>query len=55
MESFRQQPELTEKNGFRSLPSGKIFYVARPLAISEKSCLRCHSTPEAAPASQIAT
>ncbi|NEP51021.1 MAG: DUF3365 domain-containing protein [Moorea sp. SIO3C2] len=55
VESFRQQPELTEKTGFRSLPSGKIFYVARPLAISEKSCLRCHSTPEAAPASQIAS
>ncbi|NEN94223.1 MAG: DUF3365 domain-containing protein [Moorea sp. SIO1F2] len=55
VESFRQQPYLTEKTGFRSLPSGKIFYVARPLAVSEKSCLRCHSTPEAAPASQIAT
>lgn len=55
VDSFREQPELTEKTGFRSLPSGKIFYVARPLAISEKSCLRCHSTPEAAPASQIAS
>jgi HAMP domain-containing protein len=37
------------------LPGGELFYVASPLVISEKSCLRCHSTPENAPKSQIAT
>lgn len=55
VEKFRKQSELKEVTGFRSLPSGEIFYVARPLVISEQSCLRCHSTPEQAPKSQITT
>lgn len=55
VEKFRKQSELKEVTGFRSLPSGEIFYVARPLVVSEQSCLRCHSTPEQAPKSQIAT
>jgi HAMP domain-containing protein len=55
VENFRDRPELKEVQGFRTLPSGKLFYVARPLAVTEESCLRCHGTPEAAPASQIAT
>lgn len=55
VEKFRKQSELKEVTGFRSLPSGEIFYVARPIVISEQSCLRCHSTPEQAPKSQIAT
>ncbi|MGQ4646793.1 c-type heme family protein [Lyngbya aestuarii] len=55
VENFRNQSNLKELTGFRYLPSGRIFYVARPLAVSEESCLRCHSTPEAAPKSQILT
>lgn len=55
VEKFREQSGLQEVTGFRSLPSGEIFYVARPLVISEQSCLRCHSTPEQAPKSQIST
>jgi HAMP domain-containing protein len=49
------KPNIKPKSGFQSLPSGDLFYVARPIAIKEESCLRCHSTPEAAPKSQIAT
>lgn len=52
---FREQPELEELRGFRPLSGGELFYVARPLPISKESCLRCHSTPEVAPRSQIAT
>ncbi len=55
VEKFRNQSALKEVTGFRSLPSGELFYVARPLVISEQSCLRCHSTPEQAPKSQLAT
>jgi HAMP domain-containing protein len=55
VESFRTQSGLKEQTGFRSLPGGDMFYVARPIAVNEKSCLRCHSTPAAAPKSQIAT
>jgi HAMP domain-containing protein len=52
---FRQQSGLKELKGFRSFASGDFFYVARPLTVPEQSCLRCHSTPAAAPKSQIAT
>lgn len=55
VQKFRQQPSLKELSGFRSLPGGEIFYVARPIAINKESCLRCHSTPEAAPKSLIST
>lgn len=55
VEKFRNQSGLKQVTGFRSIPGGNLFYVASPLVISEKSCLRCHSTPENAPKSQIAT
>jgi HAMP domain-containing protein len=53
VEGFRQNTALQEKTGFRKFPGGEIFYVARPLAVTEQSCLRCHSTPGAAPKSQL--
>lgn len=55
IQEFRKRRDLKELTGFRSLPSGDIFYVARPHIVTEASCLRCHSTPSAAPKSQIAT
>lgn len=50
---FRDDKDLKELRGFRSMPSGDIFYIARPLAITKPSCLQCHSTIEAAPKSLI--
>lgn len=55
VEQFRQKPNLKELSGFRSFAGGDIFYVARPIPVSKQSCLRCHSTPEAAPKSQLTT
>jgi len=55
VERFRDEPETKELSDFRTLPGGKVFYIARPLTIKKESCLRCHSTPDAAPKSQIAT
>jgi HAMP domain-containing protein len=55
VEGFRQKPEIKELSGFRDLPTGKVFYIARPLAVTEQRCLRCHSTPDKAPKSQLAT
>lgn len=52
---FRSEPGIKEISGFRTLPGGKVFYIARPLAIRKESCLQCHSTPGAAPKSQLAT
>jgi HAMP domain-containing protein len=53
VERFRNKSDIKEVSGFRSLPGGDIFYIARPLPISEESCLKCHSVPEAAPQSMI--
>jgi HAMP domain-containing protein len=53
VERFRQDANLKELRGFHDSPSGKLFYVARPLPIAKESCLECHSTPDAAPASMI--
>ena len=55
VERFRNESNTKEISGFRNLPGGEVFYIARPLAITKESCLRCHSTPENAPKSQIAT
>jgi HAMP domain-containing protein len=55
VEQFRKDPNKKELSGFRDLPGGKIFYIAHPLSVSKESCLRCHSTPDRAPKSQIAT
>ncbi len=50
---FRSNKNLKEESGFRSLPSGDIYYIARPLAVSEAKCLECHSTPDQAPKSML--
>ncbi|MCC0176320.1 DUF3365 domain-containing protein [Waterburya agarophytonicola K14] len=62
VESFRRDVGSREgkmadfqKYGFRTIPGGELFYIARPLAVNKESCLRCHSLPEKAPPSQIAT
>ncbi len=53
VEKFRNKKDIKELSGFRSIPSGDIFYMARPLPISKESCLTCHSTPDVAPKSMI--
>jgi HAMP domain-containing protein len=55
VERFRNESATKEIAGFRNLPGGEVFYIARPLAVTKESCLRCHSTPENAPKSQIST
>jgi HAMP domain-containing protein len=55
LERFRKDAGMKEQSGFRDLPGGKIFYIAHPLKIKQESCLRCHSTPDRAPKSQINT
>ncbi len=55
VEQFRKEPATKRLSGFRDLPGGRIFYIARPLTVDKNSCLRCHSTPDRAPKSQIAS
>jgi HAMP domain-containing protein len=55
VERFRNEAGTKKISGFRDLPGGKIFYIAHPLQVTKESCLRCHSTPDRAPKSQINT
>jgi signal transduction histidine kinase/DNA-binding response OmpR family regulator len=52
---FRIEPNLANQAGYRTIEGKRLYYIARPLAIQEVSCLQCHSTPQRAPKSQIAT
>ena len=54
VERFRAQPTTAELSGEVSGPQGGLFYVARPIRITNPACLACHSTPAAAPPSLIA-
>lgn len=55
VKNFQTNSTLKQMTGYRSSPAGELFYIARPIAIANESCLRCHSTPEAAPKSLLAT
>ncbi|ARV58813.1 histidine kinase [Nostocales cyanobacterium HT-58-2] len=50
---FQQNKSLKELTGFRSLENGEYFYIARPLALTDSSCLKCHSTPDVAPKNMV--
>jgi HAMP domain-containing protein len=46
---FKKSPQLTEFVGQRNTPTGPSLYVARPIVITNATCLQCHSTVSAAP------
>jgi protein-histidine pros-kinase len=50
---FRDDPGTRELSGERETPLGRSLYYARPIKISNKGCLTCHSTVEAAPATMV--
>ena len=50
---FRGNKDMSELVGDRDTPTGRSFYVARPIRISNPACLRCHSTVDAAPKTMI--
>ena len=49
---FRNNKDTNELIGDRETPTGRSFYVARPMRAAE-SCLPCHSTVDAAPKTMI--
>ena len=51
--SFRADWAQTQIVGERMQGSIPVLYVAKPIKVSSPSCLTCHSTPSAAPASMI--
>jgi HAMP domain-containing protein len=52
---FRNNPNKNTDSGYRTISGSKLYYTAKPFSITNESCLRCHSTPERAPKSQLAT
>lgn len=50
---FSDFPEETTLIGERDSPTGRSLYMARPIRIKNPACLSCHSTVDAAPATQI--
>src|SRR5688572_3347063 len=55
LNQFYSGESSEEVSGYRDLNGENLFYIARPLKIGSESCLECHSTPDKAPASLIAT
>jgi protein-histidine pros-kinase len=53
IQNFRNDPRLTQFRGSRETPTGRSLYLARAIRIADEGCLRCHGTPEAAPASMV--
>ncbi|MGA7989812.1 MAG: DUF3365 domain-containing protein [Thermoanaerobaculia bacterium] len=51
--AFRANEKLTELTGEREGALGLSLYLARPIKITDKGCLSCHTTPEVAPASVV--
>jgi HAMP domain-containing protein len=50
---FQHSPTLKEFTSTRDTSAGPILSVSRPIRITDKYCLSCHSTPAAAPATMI--
>ena len=53
IEQFRSGKAGKELTGIHGDGMDSALYVARPIQIKNPSCLSCHSTPQAAPASMI--
>lgn len=51
--AFRADPKMREIIGERQTPLGRALYLARPITITDPSCLSCHTTPETTPASLV--
>ncbi|MFN8607200.1 MAG: DUF3365 domain-containing protein [Vulcanimicrobiota bacterium] len=54
VKNFRDDPSRKEVVGERETPEGRSLYLAEPITISMVSCLKCHSTPQKAPATMTA-
>jgi HAMP domain-containing protein len=53
IEKLNRSPELNEYSGIRFINEEPFFVVMRRGESMEKSCLRCHGTPEVAPADMV--
>lgn len=54
LRALNEDPALGERSGIRGADDEQVFYLMRRGEVMEEPCLRCHSTPEAAPAELVA-
>ena len=52
--TFRGNKDLEEQTGIHWHDDEVYFYISRPIAIHDATCLSCHSTPESAPSAMVA-
>lgn len=50
---FRDKPELKEHEGIMERNGEKYFYLAKPIRVEGKGCLRCHGDYNDAPKDQV--
>jgi HAMP domain-containing protein len=53
IQTLRAQPKLTSLTTERQTSAGVILSLSQPVRVDSKSCLACHSTPQAAPPSMV--
>lgn len=53
IEQFRADPSLEQLSTVVENEEGRFLTVAFPLVVKQEGCLRCHSTPEAAPPAMV--
>ena len=53
IEQFRTDPSLTEITRVVDRDGAQYLTVAYPITITQEGCLRCHSSPEAAPPAMV--
>ncbi len=50
---FKKNPNLSIKEGNITKNGVRYFYIARPIRVESKKCLRCHGDPKDAPEDQV--
>jgi len=54
IQRFRADGQLQELSGVRNADADRLFYLARPIRVTQEGCLACHSTPDRAPPAMVA-
>jgi protein-histidine pros-kinase len=51
--AFRNDTKKEELIGERDTPQGRFLFLGEPIKVTASSCLKCHSTPDAAPPAML--
>jgi len=54
VQALRREPETPEIIGVRPTTEGDALYLARPIKVTDETCLTCHGDPDDAPEAMLA-